>query len=201
VEGAPNNDYNNKADAPRCYTEDSTYSRRHTISEILILARRIAQQVRRPIQAAHLFRQDSYKTILAFLVAAGLPEDGTAESTLQNILRLGDGAGDRVVRDQLLAARVVAVAGLGDVVVHLLGAGARQVAIQPDARLEAALADAVVGLTEAAGGFKGAAVERHAEDDFARGDAPRNVIAHSLFSTKLSALRVGGVGVDVGLVA
>ena len=79
--------------------------------------------------------------------------------------------------------------------------GLRQDLVVPDAVLPAAAADAGLGLAEAVGAVEGAAVEGHSHGDLVGWDAGFDVVAHGLVGGEWGAVRVGGGGIQVRLVA
>lgn len=82
----------------------------------------------------------------------------------------------------------------------LRGTSLRERLVVPHSILPAALANAVIRLAESVGVGKGAAVERHAQDDFVCGDSAGAVQIECGLGVEWCGEGVGGVVVYVGLV-
>lgn len=136
----------------------------------------------------------------AVAIARRLPEHAAAEPQALHVGHLVARDGRGIVRDELARAVVVAVDGLGDVVVHLDGPGLGQLVVV------VGIGRVVVrgggrggeGRAEAGGVGKGAPVDGHAEDELVGRDAALDVVADGRVGGAVHQLRVG---VQVGEVA
>ena len=177
---------------------------RHSSPDVVILAIGIAQQIRRRINTSRTTKTIITvpdQTVLASLVAAGLPEHRPAKAELLKIVDLLPHHGGCVVGDEFLRGAVVAVGAAGRRIEHDCSSGLGESLVIPDAVLPGAGADTRVRCSDTAGLLEGASVDGHAENDLAPRDAGRNVVLDSLVNRKWSGVGVSGIGIEICQVA
>lgn len=105
-----------------------------------------------------------------------------------------------IIRDHDLPIGVVRIRRIGRVVVMFLRSSLREGFVVPYTILPTALPDGVEGLAWSVGVEECAAIQRHAEDDFLRGDVRHvDVVVQRRRGVEWCTLWVGWVRVDVCL--
>lgn len=170
-----------------------------TISDVVIDGVGVAELVLGGVDSSHAVDGGADERISANLVRRSLPEHAATEATGLGIGNLLTDQVGGIVGDESASAGVVAVGGAGFLVVLDSGTGLGKLLVVPDTSLPATLANAREGLTGAVSADERTAVDGQTQDKLLSRDSTSKVSIDGVDEVEGSGSRVGGAGVEVGL--